>query len=141
MAVDTVPARREAALRYSAAHAIGPTGAAEEIRRHEPARHARHLASLWNIHLAEAGRATLFYADGAAFLVLVPADRKISAPTLRSLLAAEELRVLRADGATGEPVSCFVVSPGTPTPTPSGGAPTTPVPVTPTPVPPPPPGC
>ena len=72
-----------------------------ELRRHEPVRHARHLASLWNVHLAEAGRATLFYADGAAVLVLVPADRKISAPTLRSLLAAEELRVLRADRGVG----------------------------------------
>ena len=72
-----------------------------ELRRHEPARHARHLASLWNIHLAEAGRATLFYADGAAVLVLVPADRKISAPTLRTLLGAVELRVLRADRGVG----------------------------------------
>ena len=72
-----------------------------ELRHHEPARHARHLASLWNVHLAEAGRATLFYADSAPTLVLVPADRKISAPTLRTLLGAEELRVLRADRGVG----------------------------------------
>lgn len=72
-----------------------------ELRRHEPVRHARHLASLWNVPLGGAGRATLFFADGAAVLVLVPADRKVSAPTLRSLLAADELRVLRADRGVG----------------------------------------
>ena len=72
-----------------------------ELRRHEPARHARYLASLWNVPLGEAGRATLFYADGAAVLVLVPANRKISAPILRELLGAEELRVLRADRGVG----------------------------------------
>src|SRR5688500_6350987 len=83
--------------RFLAALAAVP----HELRHHEPARHARHLASLWNVHLAEAGRATLFFADGAAVLVLVPADRKISAPTLRSLLGAEELRVLRADRGVG----------------------------------------
>jgi hypothetical protein len=33
----------------------------------------------------------------------------------------QRLRVVRPDGATGEPVACFIVSPGTPTPTPSGG--------------------
>ena len=72
-----------------------------ELRRHEPVRHARHLAALWNVPLGEAGRATLFYADGASVLVLVPANRKISAPTLRTLLGVEELRVLRADRGVG----------------------------------------
>ncbi len=98
-----------------------------ELRTHEPARHARHLAALWNIPLDEAIRATLFYAasqplppddspprepppppaDSAPadspppVLVLVPADRKIAAPRLRELLNAAELRVLRSDRGVG----------------------------------------
>lgn len=71
------------------------------MREHEPARHARHLASLWGAALPEAGRATLFYGDGKAVLVVVPADRKVSAPVLRELLGAHELRVLRGDGGVG----------------------------------------
>ena len=77
------------------------TSVPHELRRHEPARHARHLAALWNVPLAETGRATLFLADGAAVLVLVPANRKISAPALRALLGAADLRVLRADRGVG----------------------------------------
>ena len=72
-----------------------------ELRAHEPARHARHLAALWSLPLDEAIRATLFYASPQAappgpgsapadvpapVLVLVPADRKIAAPRLRELL-------------------------------------------------------
>lgn len=72
-----------------------------ELRRHEPARHARHLASLWGVRLGEAGRATLFYADGGAVLVVVPADRKVSTPRLRALLDVDDLRVLRGDRGVG----------------------------------------
>jgi prolyl-tRNA editing enzyme YbaK/EbsC (Cys-tRNA(Pro) deacylase) len=72
-----------------------------ELRHHEPARHARHLAAVWDIPLSEAGRATLFVADGAPVLVLVPADRKVSAPRLRDLLGATDLRVLRGDRGVG----------------------------------------
>jgi hypothetical protein len=87
-----------------------------ELRAHEPARHARHLAALWSLPLDEAIRATLFYASPQAappgpgsapaavpapVLVLVPADRKIAAPRLRELLGAAELRVLRADRGVG----------------------------------------
>ena len=66
-----------------------------------PARHARHLASLWDATLQETARATLLYADGAAVLAVVPADRKIGAPRLRSALGHHDLRVLRADRGTG----------------------------------------
>jgi prolyl-tRNA editing enzyme YbaK/EbsC (Cys-tRNA(Pro) deacylase) len=76
-------------------------GIAHELRRHEPARHARHLAALWQAALPEAGRATLFAADAAAVLCLVPADRKVSAPRLRDLLGAADLRVLRGDRGVG----------------------------------------
>lgn len=72
-----------------------------DLRHHEPARHARHLASLWDIPLPDAGRATLFAADGAPVLVLVPADRKVSAPRLRDLLGVTDLRVLRGDRGVG----------------------------------------
>lgn len=74
---------------------------AHVVRTHEPARHARHLAALWEARLDEVGRATLFYADGAAILCLVPADRKVSAPRLRDLLSAGDVRVLRGDRGVG----------------------------------------
>ena len=51
----------------------------------------------------------------------------------------QRLRVVRPDGATGEPVACFIVSPGTPTPA-SAGVPNptvSPVPASPTAIPPP----
>ena len=99
-------------------------GEPSQLRTHEPARHARHLAALWSLPLDEAIRATLFYAapqpplDASPpreppppasapadppppVLVLVPADRKIAAPRLRELLDAAELRVLRADRGVG----------------------------------------
>jgi prolyl-tRNA editing enzyme YbaK/EbsC (Cys-tRNA(Pro) deacylase) len=72
-----------------------------ELRTHEPPRHARHLAALWQRPLPEAGRATLFYADGGSVLAIVPADRKVSAPRLRLVLGKADLRVLRADRGTG----------------------------------------
>ena len=72
-----------------------------EPRAHAPARHARHLAALWGVPLAGAGRATLFFADGAAVLALVPADRKVSAPRFRDLLGVADLRVLRGDRGVG----------------------------------------
>ena len=72
-----------------------------EVREHEPPRHARPLAALWAAALPEAGRATLFYADGEAVLGLVPADRKVSAPRLRLVLGRSDLRVLRADRGAG----------------------------------------
>ncbi len=97
--------------------AVQDAGVAHEVRTHEPARHARHLAALWGVPLPEAGRATLFFAAAGAadaaggtggtepprrpVLVLVPADRKIGAPRLRHRLAADELRVLRADRGVG----------------------------------------
>jgi prolyl-tRNA editing enzyme YbaK/EbsC (Cys-tRNA(Pro) deacylase) len=80
---------------------VKTAGVAHELREHEPARHARHLASLWGAALPEAGRATLFYADGRGVLVVVPADRKVSAPLLREVLGAGELRVLRGDRGVG----------------------------------------
>jgi hypothetical protein len=52
------PAAPEALLRRLTA-----AGEPHELRAHEPARHARHLAALWNIPLHEAIRATLFYAS------------------------------------------------------------------------------
>jgi hypothetical protein len=105
--------------------AVRAAGVEHEVRTHEPARHARHLAAIWGVPLPEAGRATLFYAPGARHaggaapppgpppgpppdgalavpvLVLVPADRKIGAPRLRDFLGAAELRVLRADRGVG----------------------------------------
>jgi hypothetical protein len=101
--------------------ALRAAGVEHEVRAHEPARHARHLAAIWGVPLPEAGRATLFYAPGARdagdapphpapppsgplpvpVLVLVPADRKIGAPRLRAFLGAAELRVLRADRGVG----------------------------------------
>jgi hypothetical protein len=94
--------------------AVQAAGVAHEVRTHEPARHARHLAALWGVPLPEAARATLFFAGAGApdgtgetepprrpVLVLVPADRKIGAPRLRRRLAADELRVLRADRGVG----------------------------------------
>jgi prolyl-tRNA editing enzyme YbaK/EbsC (Cys-tRNA(Pro) deacylase) len=71
------------------------------LREHEPPRHARHLAALWQVPLHEAGRATLLVADGEPLLAVVPADRKIGAPRLRSLLGATDLRVLRGDRGVG----------------------------------------
>jgi prolyl-tRNA editing enzyme YbaK/EbsC (Cys-tRNA(Pro) deacylase) len=71
------------------------------VHEHEPARYARHLAALWGVALAEAVRATLFYADGAAVLALVPADRKVGAPRFRDLLGVQDLRVLRGDRGVG----------------------------------------
>lgn len=76
-------------------------GVEHEVRGHEPARHARHLASLCGVALHEAARATLFYSDGAAVLGVVPADRKVSAPVLRALLGVADLRVLRGDRGVG----------------------------------------
>ena len=73
-----------------------------EMREHEPARHARHLAALWSLPLHLTGRATLFYADGRAILALVPADRKVSAPRFRDVLDAKDLRVLRGDRGVGK---------------------------------------
>jgi hypothetical protein len=67
----------------------------------------------------------------ASVLVIVPGGADTQAQR------TQRLRVVRPDGATGEPVSCFIVSPGTPTPTP-GGIPTptaSPVPATPTAIP------
>ncbi len=81
--------------------ALDRLGAAYEVRTHEPARHARHLAALWGVALHEAGRATLLQADDQAILALVPADRKIGAPRLRALLGAQVLRVLRGDRGVG----------------------------------------
>lgn len=74
---------------------------AHELRRHEPARHARHLAALWEVPLHEVGRATLFESDGEAVLAVVPADRKVSAPRFRALLGASGLHVLRGDRGVG----------------------------------------
>lgn len=70
-------------------------------RTHEAAHHARHLAALWSVPLAQAGRATLFAADGVPVLCLVPGDRKVSAPRLRDLLSARDLYVLRGDRGVG----------------------------------------
>jgi prolyl-tRNA editing enzyme YbaK/EbsC (Cys-tRNA(Pro) deacylase) len=80
---------------------IAAAGVRHELRQHEPARHARHLAAIWGVPLHQAGRATLFYADGAPVLAVVPADRKVSAPRLRAVLGASELRVLRGDRGVG----------------------------------------
>ncbi|MGH2351134.1 MAG: YbaK/EbsC family protein [Chloroflexota bacterium] len=80
---------------------LAAAGIPHERRRHEPARHARHLAAIWSVALHIAGRATLFYADGAAALAVVPADRKVAAPRLRNLLGASDLRVLRGDRGVG----------------------------------------
>jgi prolyl-tRNA editing enzyme YbaK/EbsC (Cys-tRNA(Pro) deacylase) len=71
------------------------------VRRHEPARHARHLAAIWQVPLPHAGRATLFSADGTPVLAVVPADRKVSAPRFSAILGASVLRVLRADRGVG----------------------------------------
>ena len=81
--------------------ALQQQGVAFTLRTHEPPRHARHLAALWPIPLQEAGRATLLAADGAPLLVVVPADRKIGAPRLRTFLGAADLRVLRGDRGVG----------------------------------------
>jgi hypothetical protein len=81
--------------------ALARAGVPYEVRRHEPARHARHLAALWGVPLQVAGRATLFYADGAPVLVVVPADRKVAAPLLRGVLGVADLRVLRGDRGVG----------------------------------------
>jgi prolyl-tRNA editing enzyme YbaK/EbsC (Cys-tRNA(Pro) deacylase) len=43
----------------------------------------------------------LLAVDGAPLLAVVPADRKIGAPRLRTLLGATELRVLRGDRGVG----------------------------------------
>lgn len=71
------------------------------LREHEPARYARHLASIWGTALHETARATLFQADDRAVLAIVPADRKVSAPLFRSVLGAAFLRVLRGDRGVG----------------------------------------
>ena len=76
-------------------------GVTLELRTHEPARHARHLAALWGAALWETVRATLFYGGGFAVLGVVPADRKVSATLLRTLLDVDEIRVLRADRGLG----------------------------------------
>lgn len=94
LAVDTAAVERFlAALRVASVSHV--------VRTHEPARHARHLASIWQVPLSHAGRATLFSADGAPALALVPADRKVSAPLFSSVLAATVLRVLRGDRGVG----------------------------------------
>ena len=72
-----------------------------EMRHHQPPRHARHLAAIWQADLLEAARATLLQADESIVLAVVPADRKISAPRLRELLGARALRVLRGDRGVG----------------------------------------
>lgn len=72
-----------------------------ELREHEPPRHARHLAALWHAPLHQAGRATLFCADGQSVLAVVAADRKVSAPLFRSVQQVVEVRVLRADRGVG----------------------------------------
>ena len=87
-------------------------GVEHEVRSHEPERQGsrpaagprggtRHLAAIWGAPLHEVGRATLFSADGAAALVVVPADRKVSAPRLAAVLGAATLRVLRGDRGVG----------------------------------------
>lgn len=76
-------------------------GVPHAVRAHAPLRHARHLAQVWGVALAQAGRATLFGADAGPVLALVPADRKVSAPRLRGLLGATDLRVLRGDRGVG----------------------------------------
>ena len=81
--------------------ALADAGIPHEVRAHEPARHARHLASIWGVPLHQAARATLFYADGDAVLAVVPADRKVAAPRLRTLLGVADLRVLRGDRGVG----------------------------------------
>ena len=81
--------------------ALQQAGIAFELRQHEPPRHARHLAALWQAELQQAARATLLAADDQRVLAVVPADRKISAPRLRALLGARELRVLRGDRGVG----------------------------------------
>src|SRR5919199_821088 len=88
-----------AAERFEAV--VRGAGVPFELREHEHARHARHLASLWEADLHEAARATLLAADGAAVLAVVRADRKIGAPRLRALLGAADLRVLRGDRGVG----------------------------------------
>jgi hypothetical protein len=92
------------------------TAVGYEVRTHGPVRHARHLASTWGLALDETVRATLFDADGERILVAVPADRKIEAPRLRSLLGAETLVVLRADRGVGR--FGWVNLPGDPGPLP-----------------------
>jgi prolyl-tRNA editing enzyme YbaK/EbsC (Cys-tRNA(Pro) deacylase) len=72
-----------------------------EVRAHEPARHARHLASIWGVPLHETARATLFGAAGEPVLAVVPADRKVSAPRFAAALGVAELRVLRGDRGVG----------------------------------------
>ena len=81
--------------------ALAEYGAEFSLRVHEPPRHARHLAALWQVPLYEAGRATLLAADGVPLLAVVPADRKIGAPRLRAFLGAADLRVLRGDRGVG----------------------------------------
>jgi prolyl-tRNA editing enzyme YbaK/EbsC (Cys-tRNA(Pro) deacylase) len=80
---------------------VAATGIGYELREHEHTRHARHLAAVWGLPLPAAGRATLFQAGARAVLVLMPADRKVSAPRLRDALQTEELRVLRGDRGVG----------------------------------------
>jgi hypothetical protein len=50
-----------------------------ETRSHPEPRHARHLASIWEVGLSATVRATLMSMDGRPVLVAVPADRKIDA--------------------------------------------------------------
>ena len=101
---DLVPERLRRVFPPAAAQFLrdlAAGGAPHELRTHEPARHARHLASIWGVPLGQVGRATLFYADGESVLVLVPADRKVGAPRLRDLTGAADLRVLRGDRGVG----------------------------------------
>ncbi len=72
-----------------------------ETRSHPEPRHARHLASIWEVGLSATVRATLMSMDGRPVLVAVPADRKIDALGVRVRTGASTISVLRGDRGVG----------------------------------------
>ncbi|MSQ44169.1 MAG: hypothetical protein EXR45_08185 [Chloroflexi bacterium] len=72
-----------------------------EMRTHHEARHARHLASMWEVGLSATVRATLMAMDGSPVLFAVPADRKIDAPGVRARMGVVAISVLRGDRGVG----------------------------------------
>ncbi|HAH15762.1 MAG TPA: hypothetical protein DCL45_06980, partial [Chloroflexi bacterium] len=72
-----------------------------ETRSHPEPRHARHLASIWEVGLSATVRATLMSMDGRPVLVAVPADRKIDALGVRARTGASTISVLRGDRGVG----------------------------------------